>query len=119
VVNKTHQVLDAKILNISTSGVYIKCIGDYNLKDKLVVVTFSIEKDGINSLASFEGTVVREEEEGMALEITERDFDLFSKFIDIILMANEDGPKIKSSIYNSNDFVKQWKGGFVNGSAGY
>lgn len=105
----------AKILNVSTSGLYIKCIDECVGKGEVIVVTFSVEKDGISSIASFEGTVVRTDDEGLGVEISKRDFSLYSKFIDIMLMANEDGHKIRSDIYNSEDFVKKWKGGLVRG----
>lgn len=112
-VNKTRKELSAKILNVSTSGLYIKCIDECVGTGEIIVVTFTVEKDGISSVASFEGKVVRADKDGLGLEITKRDFSLYSKFIDIMLMANEDSMKIKSSIYNSEDFEKKWKGGFV------
>lgn len=108
---KDRKELDATILNISTSGVYVKCKEESVVQEEMVEITFSIEKDGINNLASFSGKVVHATSDGLGIEIAKGDFVLYSKFLDIILMANEDSQKIKNSIYNSDDFVKKWKGG--------
>jgi len=107
------KLISATILNISTSGVYIKCVDECVSQGEKVEVTFSIEKDGINNLASFSGEVAHATIDGLGIEISKEDFGLYSKFIDIILMSNEDCQKIRSRIYNSDDFVKKWKGGYL------
>jgi len=111
--NKDRREFSATILNISTSGVLVQCINECVSPGEQVEITFSIEKDGINNLACFGGTVARSSNDGLGIEISEVDFKLYSKFIDIILLANEDCMKIKSSIFSSDDFVKQWKGGYL------
>lgn len=102
--------IEAKILNISSGGMFVSCpTGSLEIDEKIVII-FIVEKDGVSNELEFKCTVVRLDDDGVGVELTPNDTECYTNFIDILLMSDDDQSKIKSKIFNSDHYKKHWKG---------